>query len=177
MSLTIAIALTTLILTTCANASTATHPGATAVAPDGATGGATGVISVAPTTGVGIERCTFVDGTRNVLNYASDPPTVRAKFRTLVTEIRYPTAQGLPDGAERPDATPIAKSSGYPVIVFAHGYDVTPDTYAPLLDAWVRAGFVVVAPFFPDESHAEVTRKEVLTPRTTYSTSQLISHS
>jgi hypothetical protein len=40
--------------------------------------------------------------------------------------------------------------------VFAHGYDVTPDTYAALLDAWVRAGFVVAAPFFPDESASEV---------------------
>jgi len=42
------------------------------------------------------------------------------------------------------------------MVVFAHGYDVTPDTYAALLDAWVRAGFVVVAPFFPDESASEV---------------------
>jgi pimeloyl-ACP methyl ester carboxylesterase len=42
------------------------------------------------------------------------------------------------------------------MIVFAHGYDVTPDTYAPLLDAWTRAGFVVVAPFFPDEKASAV---------------------
>jgi len=37
-------------------------------------------------------------------------------------------------------------------VIFAHGYDVTPDTYAALLDAWVEAGFVVVAPVFPDEN-------------------------
>jgi pimeloyl-ACP methyl ester carboxylesterase len=42
------------------------------------------------------------------------------------------------------------------MIVFAHGYDVTPDTYAPLLDAWAQAGFVVVAPFFPDEQASAV---------------------
>ncbi len=42
------------------------------------------------------------------------------------------------------------------MIVFAHGYDVTPDNYAPLLDAWVRAGYVVVAPLFPDENGQEV---------------------
>ena len=42
------------------------------------------------------------------------------------------------------------------MIVFAHGYDVTPDIFAPLLDAWVRAGFVVVAPLFPDEKSSEV---------------------
>jgi hypothetical protein len=42
------------------------------------------------------------------------------------------------------------------MVIFAHGYDVTPDTYAALLDAWVRAGFVVVAPSFPDESEPAV---------------------
>jgi hypothetical protein len=42
------------------------------------------------------------------------------------------------------------------MIVFAHGYDVTPDIYAPMLDAWVRAGFVVVAPLFPDENQYAV---------------------
>ena len=42
------------------------------------------------------------------------------------------------------------------MVVFAHGYDVTPDTYAALLDAWVRSGFVVVAPLFPDENAGEV---------------------
>ena len=41
-------------------------------------------------------------------------------------------------------------------MIFAHGYDVTPDTYAALLDAWVEAGFVVVAPVFPDENSNEV---------------------
>jgi predicted dienelactone hydrolase len=40
--------------------------------------------------------------------------------------------------------------------VFAHGYDVTPDIYAAMLDAWVRAGFVVVAPLFPDENQYAV---------------------
>jgi hypothetical protein len=42
------------------------------------------------------------------------------------------------------------------MIVFAHGYDVTPDIYAAMLDAWVRAGFVVAAPLFPDENQYAV---------------------
>jgi hypothetical protein len=42
------------------------------------------------------------------------------------------------------------------MIVFAHGYDVAPDTYSRLLDAWVKAGYVVAAPLFPDENAAEV---------------------
>ena len=109
-----------------------------------------------PSFSVGITRCTFVDPSRGVLNFRKSPPRVLATSRTLVTEIRYPTAL-VPNGpSEIPGATPVALSGGYPMIVFAHGYDVTPDTYAALLDAWTSAGFVVVAPFFPDEDAAGV---------------------
>jgi fermentation-respiration switch protein FrsA (DUF1100 family) len=34
-------------------------------------------------------------------------------------------------------------------VVFAHGFDVTPATYASLLHFWASAGFVVAAPLFP----------------------------
>ena len=34
-------------------------------------------------------------------------------------------------------------------MLFAHGYDVTPDFYAPLLERWAAAGYVVAAPTFP----------------------------
>jgi hypothetical protein len=106
--------------------------------------------------GVGIARCTFVDHSRSVLNYSSRPFRVLSARRTLVTEIRYPTQQNADEPVEAKGAPPIARSGGYPMVVFAHGYDVTPDTYAALLDAWARAGFVVVAPIFPDESAFEV---------------------
>ena len=105
-----------------------------------------------PLFAVGVARCTFVDRTRAVLNYSTTPPSILSKARTLVTEIRYPTqfvAGGL---VQTGGAKPFPRSGGYPMIVFAHGYDVTPDTYADLLNAWVRAGFVVAAPFFPDEN-------------------------
>jgi predicted dienelactone hydrolase len=36
-----------------------------------------------------------------------------------------------------------------PLIVFGHGYAVTPRPYAGLLRAWARAGYVVAAPVFP----------------------------
>jgi predicted dienelactone hydrolase len=52
-----------------------------------------------------------------------------------VTEVRYP-----------PGAGP------FPLVVFAHGFALTPDTYTRLLDAWARAGFVVAAPVFPVEN-------------------------
>ena len=105
---------------------------------------------------VGIERCTFVDTSRSTPNFDTRPPSVLSKTRTLVTEIRYPTHLGAAGVAQTPGAVPVARSGGFPMIVFAHGYDVTPDTYAPLLDAWVKAGFVVAAPFFPDEDRSGV---------------------
>ncbi|MFZ1063642.1 MAG: hypothetical protein WAN30_09260 [Acidimicrobiales bacterium] len=105
---------------------------------------------------VGVARCTFVDSSRSVLNYRKTPYRVWSRQRTLVTEIRYPTAAIAGGPAQIPGAAPLPLAGGYPMIVFAHGYDVTPDTYAALLDAWASAGFVVVAPLFPDENAAEV---------------------
>lgn len=76
--------------------------------------------------------------------------------RVLTTEVRYPVLGGGPSG-EVTDAVPARTGAPYPVIVFAHGFDLDPADYAPLLDAWVRAGFVVVSPVFPDENSATVT--------------------
>jgi dienelactone hydrolase len=56
--------------------------------------------------------------------------------RMLTTYVRYPTAGRPP----------------YPLVVFGHGFAVTPGLYATLLDAWARAGFVVAAPLFPVEN-------------------------
>ncbi|HVB51745.1 MAG TPA: hypothetical protein VND89_08440 [Acidimicrobiales bacterium] len=106
---------------------------------------------------VGVARCTFTDTSRKLGNYSTTPPSVLSNVRTLVTEIRYPTKSIAGGSSEIKGAKPAPQVGGYPMIVFAHGYDVTPDTYAPLLDAWVRAGFVVAAPFFPDESAAAVS--------------------
>jgi len=101
--------------------------------------------------GVGLVRCTFVDRTRSTPNFDTTPPSVASASRTLVTEIRYPTDAHVGTAAASTAVAPVARVGGYPMIVFAHGYDVAPDIYAPLLDAWVRAGFVVAAPLFPDE--------------------------
>ncbi|MGH9298132.1 MAG: hypothetical protein ACRDZP_09195, partial [Acidimicrobiales bacterium] len=67
----------------------------------------------------------------------------------------YPTLSGSPR-SETNAAPPALKYGPFPVIVFAHGFDVTPSTYEPLLDAWVHAGFVVVSPIFPDENPTAV---------------------
>ena len=73
----------------------------------------------------------FVDHTRSAhfRNGSAGP-------RVLVTEVRYPT-RGRPP---------------FPLVVFAHGFIETPGVYSRLLDAWVRAGYVVAAPIFPVES-------------------------
>lgn len=107
--------------------------------------------------GVGVSDCTFIDTTRGVLDYSTTVPTLRSTHRTFLTEIRYPVALHEESATSMPGAPPLARRGGYPMIVFAHGYDVTPDTYSALLDSWVRAGFVVVAPFFPDEKASAIT--------------------
>jgi alpha-beta hydrolase superfamily lysophospholipase len=52
--------------------------------------------------------------------------------RPLVTVVRVPRTQ-----------------EPQPLIVFAHGFALTPAVYAHLLDAWAHAGYVVAAPVFP----------------------------
>jgi fermentation-respiration switch protein FrsA (DUF1100 family) len=62
--------------------------------------------------------------------------------------VRYPAigARGLTDV---PNA-PAARASGpFPLVVFGHGFAVTPRLYASLLQSWTRAGYVVAAPLFP----------------------------
>jgi dienelactone hydrolase len=66
--------------------------------------------------------------------------------RSLVVTVRYP-ATGPTRGGDVPNAPPAA--GRHPLIVFGHGFDITPAPYAPLLRAWVRAGYVVAAPTFP----------------------------
>ena len=122
------------------------------VSPSGAISAGSTVAPWFPSYGVGLSRCTFVDHSRGVVNFQTSPPSWLSRSRTLVTEIRYPTAFHPGQTGESVGAAPEGQKNGYPLIVFAHGYDVTPDTYAPLLDAWTRAGFVVAAPFFPAES-------------------------
>jgi dienelactone hydrolase len=67
----------------------------------------------------------------------------RTAPRTLVTDVRYPALAGATGTAAMPAPGP------FPLVVFAHGFDVTPATYAALLDSWARAGYVVAAPLFP----------------------------
>jgi predicted dienelactone hydrolase len=75
-------------------------------------------------------------------------PDGRSVPRSLTTIIRYP-AVGSPSRNDRLAAAPAKSKGPFPLIVFAHGFNITPTPYAPMLRAWVRAGFVVAAPIFP----------------------------
>jgi dienelactone hydrolase len=119
-------------------------------APAGAAaGGATGRpprrVSRAPYA-VGLQVVTFVDRSRTIT--AAGAP---ARPRTLVTLIRYP-ALGPVRSGDHLAATPARRAGGFPLIVFGHGFAVTPAPYAALLRAWTRAGYVVAAPLFPLEN-------------------------
>jgi dienelactone hydrolase len=86
---------------------------------------------------------TFVDSSR-LVSYPRQAP----QPRRLVTIVRYP-AQGAPSRTDATNAAPERAGGPFPLVIFGHGFAVTPQIYAPLLRAWTRAGYVVAAPIFP----------------------------
>ncbi len=96
-----------------------------------------------PSFAVGIRTLTFVDRSRTVRL-----PDGKPAPRTLVTVIRYP-ALGPASRIDEPGETPDRTRGPFPLVIFGHGFAVTPGPYAPLLQAWARAGYVVAAPIFP----------------------------
>jgi dienelactone hydrolase len=80
---------------------------------------------------VGEQVFHFVDAGRTI-KYPHHP----RQARPLVTVVRYP------EGTHGP----------VPLIVFGHGFAVTPAYYWRLLRTWAQAGYVVAAPVFPLEN-------------------------
>lgn len=95
--------------------------------------------------GVGTRSETLLDE-RRTTDARGDQPAKAT--RTLVTQLFYP-ADGPTDGDPVEGAPPARSVGPFPLIVFAHGSTVTPALYAPLLESWARAGYVVAAPTFP----------------------------
>jgi predicted dienelactone hydrolase len=89
----------------------------------------------------------FLDPSRSI----RFPGARRRQPRPLLTYVRYP-ATGSPTRSAVLDAAPASAGGPFPLVVFAHGFAVTPRTYTRLLDSWVRAGYVVAAPVFPMEN-------------------------
>jgi fermentation-respiration switch protein FrsA (DUF1100 family) len=97
-------------------------------------------VAAAARYGVGETVLRYVDDTRTVT-----VPGEGTEPRTIPTVIRYPVS--APGAVDVRGAQPAP--GRFPLVVFAHGFAVTPGTYVALMRAWVQAGYVVAAPFFP----------------------------
>jgi len=98
---------------------------------------------IKPPFAVGERVVTFVDHSRAIRFPGRSPEP-----RTLVTVIRYP-AQGPARLTDVRDGPPLRSAGPFPLVVFGHGFAVTPAYYARLLRAWAGAGYIVAAPVFP----------------------------
>jgi dienelactone hydrolase len=106
---------------------------------------ACGAAGAQPAAAVGLRVLRLVEETSSI-----SLPGGRSAPRTLVTYVRYPAlaAAGKLDAINAP---PARAAGPLPLIVFGHGFAVTPSIYARLLQSWARAGYVVAAPLFPLE--------------------------
>jgi dienelactone hydrolase len=96
--------------------------------------------------GVGVRVLRFVDTSRTIaLADGSTQP------RVLLTRVFYP-APGAPGRPATANAPPARAAGPFPLLVFGHGFDVTPSLYEGLLRGWAQAGYVVAAPVFPLEN-------------------------
>ena len=88
----------------------------------------------------------LIDTSRSIElpNGASEP-------RTLLTYVRYP-ALGSPGQTDLLNAPAASGDGPFPLVIFGHGFAVTPALYARMLQSWARAGYVVAAPVFPLEN-------------------------
>jgi dienelactone hydrolase len=92
-------------------------------------------------TGVGVRHETFVDPSRPTSGTGEST-------RTFPVTIWYPTP-GDPDAPAIADAPPDRSAGASPLVVFVHGYAVTPSFYEDLLRRWAAAGYVVAAAEYP----------------------------
>lgn len=96
---------------------------------------------------VGVTTVTLTDPTRSTPGRGDTPASSE---RTLSVVVRYPTV-GMPAADEIVDAPPLEPS---PLVMFAHGFDASSETYAALLHDLAASGFVVASPEFPLSSSA-----------------------
>lgn len=94
---------------------------------------------------VGTRTDDWTDASRSLPANGRAPP---APSRSMATTIWYP-ASGVPGSSVTPGAPPDRSGGPYPLVLFAHGFAVTPRTYVALLARWASAGYVVVAPALP----------------------------
>ncbi len=82
----------------------------------------------------------------------NEPATATTAARTFPVTVRYP-AVGSP-GTARLGLTPLRAAGPFPLVIFSQGFDISPEAYAGLLNAWTAAGYVVADPAYPFTSPA-----------------------
>lgn len=93
---------------------------------------------------------------------AAAPPAVAPKSTTVHLTVVDSTRPTVSRGTSVADARTLdttvwlpADDDGHPIgrhlpwLVFLHGFDVEPDTYARMIEQWARAGYAVAAPLLP----------------------------
>jgi predicted dienelactone hydrolase len=98
-----------------------------------------------------VVTCTVVVGTAARAFADANRSSARVHVFEFVDHSRTIT---LPDGRRVPRRLETvvrspAVAGSHPLIVFAHGFALTPARYKDLLEAWAAAGYVVAAPVFP----------------------------
>jgi len=111
-----------------------TEPPTTALPPPPAPAG--------PPYAVGVSHFTLVDPSRGTAALGGDPA---APDRTLPVALRYPAAGAA--GAESDGAPPAAGQ--FPLVVFAHGFNISAAAYDDFTRDLAAQGFIVAAPDFP----------------------------
>ena len=93
----------------------------------------------------------------------TEPVTGSTTPRIFPVTVRYP-AEGTP-GLIQAGLAPYREAGPYPLLVFSGGFDLSPEIYAGLLDAWTSAGYVVASPNYPLTTpgpHAAVLRTDIV---------------
>jgi predicted dienelactone hydrolase len=91
---------------------------------------------------------TFVDGTRG---QPARGGSAAQPSRTIRTTIGYPALAAPTPENPTPSVSPPGR---FPLVVFAHGYEIDAASYSTLLHDTAMGGYVVAAPDFPGTSTA-----------------------
>ena len=124
--------------------SVATTEPATTVPPPTTPAATAPPAAAGPPYAVGVSRFTLVDPSRGTAALGNDPAT---PDRTLPVTLRYPAAGPAAAGAET-EGAPAAVGT-FPLVVFAHGFNISAEEYDDFTRDLAAQGFVVAAPDFP----------------------------
>ncbi|MHB1446785.1 MAG: alpha/beta hydrolase family protein [Acidimicrobiales bacterium] len=77
------------------------------------------------------------------------PPSISRSLVSLDEPVPGSTPRNIPVYLFYLTPAPGTTAQPLPLVVFSPGYDINPLQYAPLLEAWARAGYLVAEPEYP----------------------------